>query len=167
MWTQLPLLFTFPTISLRHDSFHPDGHLATCCSSSSVRCDMRITSLGSGSPLLGWPWPRWENSVSWNYLDTRGDDGLETIICRLKRPGEVKRWHAAQTLFQAARCPLLTSPIWPLSDPSSWLGGFHLQMKPQQVTATNLLTLESMWGTKCTCITEQDWLTGLTLQGQN
>lgn len=68
--------------------------------------------------------------MSWNYLDTRGDDGLETIICRLKRPEEVERRHDAQTLFQAARCPLPTSPIWPLPDPNGQPGGFHLQMKP-------------------------------------
>lgn len=87
------------------------------------------TSLGSGSPLLSCPQPGWEDPASWNYLDTRGDERLDTITCRVKRPGEAGWWHDTQTLLQAAQCPLLTSPIWLPSDPSSWPGGFHLQTK--------------------------------------
>lgn len=61
-------------------------------------------------------------------------------------------------LLQATRGPQLTFPIWLPSDPSSWPGGSHLQMKPQQLPHhTHLLTLESADRHKVRfCVTEQD-----------
>lgn len=88
VWIPLPLLFTFPTISLPM-TVQVSALMVTeppVAPLLSGLTRMSLSRLWVTSSGLAMAWVA--EPSSWIYLDTRGDDGLETILRRLERPGK-------------------------------------------------------------------------------